>query len=136
MYAALISIAGSYATCELGGAAAIGVIAALIQHAVRDLQLQLMVSRRTGAINQHLAGGLWGLLAPGFFASKSNYATLMGSSFSAAELGGIPNAGYRYSTYDEETEIVTLSLTSRAEYCAGIFMEEAVPNLVQMWSLL
>lgn len=119
--AALISIGASFATCELGGAAIIGVVASLIHHSVKEVQMQLRISRNTGAINQHLAGGLWGLLAPGFFASKENYAILMGTAFSAADMGGAENTGRFYSTYNEDTDTISLSVTSRSEYCAGVF---------------
>lgn len=140
VYAALISIGGSCATCELGGAAVIGIVAAIIHHSVKELQAHLMVNRRTGAINQHLAGGLWGLIAPGFFASKSNYAILMGTAFTASELGGSAGQGRYYTTYDADTSTISLTVTSRSDYCAGLFYggsgAQLAANLVFALALL
>ena len=94
MYTALISIAGSCATAEPGGAAAIGCIAVLLNTYTDKLLRYIAMPHRSSAYSVHLTGGLWGLIAPGFFTSQKNYSILMGTAFSAADLGGTANKGF------------------------------------------
>lgn len=121
VYTALISIAGSCATAEPAGAAVIGCIAALLNTCSDKFLTYLGIPRRTSAYSVHLVGGLWGLVAPGFFTSQKNYAVLMGTAFSAADLGGTANKGRFFTTYDESVDSITLTATSRSELCAGVF---------------
>ena len=121
IYTALVSISGSCATCEVGGAAAIGCIAVLFNAYIQKLVHYIGIPHRSSTYSVHLTGGLWGLLAPGLFTSQRNYAVLMGTAFSATDLGGIANKGRFYTTYDSATETIDLTVTTRSEFCAGAF---------------
>ena len=79
------------------------------------------MSQRGNAYGVHLTGGVWGLIAPGLFTSQKNYAVLMGSAFSASDLGGTANKGRFFTEYEATTRTIDLTFTSRSEFCAGVF---------------
>ncbi|CAN0107056.1 unnamed protein product [Ectocarpus sp. 6 AP-2014] len=72
--AGLVSVTAGAATYEPEGAFVVGVIGGVLYVFASALLLKLHLDDVVNAVPVHLFGGMWGLLAAGFFASKFGYA--------------------------------------------------------------
>ena len=69
----LVAISAACSTCELEGAATIGIMAAVLCIVTTKLQRYLGVDAAEMAVSVHLVNGTWGLIAAGFFTSQAGY---------------------------------------------------------------
>ena len=69
----LVAISAACSTCELEGAATIGIVGAVLCIVTTKLQRYLGVDSAEMAVSVHLVNGAWGLIAAGFFTSQAGY---------------------------------------------------------------
>lgn len=74
----LVAIAASCSTVEPEAAFVIGLIGGLVYYCSSELLLKFEIDDVVNATPVHLFCGAWGILAPGFFTSKSLYAESRG----------------------------------------------------------
>ncbi len=75
LMAGLVSITGACATVSSMGAVLVGVCGGIVYILAAKGMLKLKIDDPLDATPVHLFGGIWGLLAPGFFSTKEGVMT-------------------------------------------------------------
>ena len=124
---ALVAIKAGCSVVELEGAAVIGFLAAPMHRLFWLLQVNcIQQSSREGAFHVHLAGGVWGMIATGLFASPEGYRETVTDivPLPATPAGGTSTLVYR----------------DRSEHCSGVFYGGSggtlAANIIFMLALL
>jgi hypothetical protein len=69
----LVAIGAACSTCELEGAATIGIVAAVLCISTTKLQTFMFIDAAEMAVSVHLVNGVWGLIAAGLLTSQAGY---------------------------------------------------------------
>jgi len=86
--AGLVAVSASCSTCELEGAATIGIVAASLTIATTVFQRYVGIDVAEMAVSVHMLGGLWGLLAAGLLTSQAGYEVTYADAYGG---GGPPS---------------------------------------------